>query len=277
LKEDIMRQAKGIAILTSLVGLLIFTVITFSYGDFVALVRAQYGDYDDEPPAVTLDDVRELFKEILEDDPDFDITDEKLDTLGKLVLVRALVADSVSDELGAAILAIITACPDLVGLAYTEGDSESDEVIASIVDEDDMGLGLAANGEGLLVNEDELEAAFPVQDVVGHLTDVFADLAAERYGEDIELEQLAINAIEGIIEDMDTLVFAVEPNFLLEAELLEYNPKTGYVSLQATMFDEDDNIIGEARFKVIPVGEAEDEAEQQYLIGIAPLPEEEAE
>ena len=172
-----MRQAKGIAILTSLVGLLIFTVITFSYGDFVALVRAQYGDYDDEPPAVTLEAVRELFKDVLETYPEFDITDEKLDTLGKLVLVRALVADSVSDELGAAILAIITACPDLVGLAYTEGDSESDEVITSIVDEDDMGLGLATNGEGLLVNEDELEAAFPVQDVVGHLTDVFADLA----------------------------------------------------------------------------------------------------
>ena len=76
---------------------------------------------------------------------------------------------------------------------------------------------------------------------------------------------------------MDTLVFAVEPDFLLEAELLEYNPKTGFVSLQATMYDEDDNIIGEARFKVMPVGEAEDEADQQYLIGIAPLPEEEAE
>jgi hypothetical protein len=277
MKEDTMRQAKGIAILTSLVGLLIFTVITFSYGDFVALVRAQYGDYDAEPPAVTLDEVRELFKATLEADPEFDINDEKLTTLSKLVLVRALVVDSVSDELGAAILAIITACPDLVGLAYTEGDSESDEVIASIVDDEEIGIGLAANGEGLLVSQDELEAAFPVQDVASYLTDVFADLAVERYGAAIQLEQLAINAIEGIIEDMDTLVFAVEPNFLLEAELLEYNPKTGFVSLQATMYDEADNIIGEARFKFIPVGEAEDEADQQYIIGIAPLPESESE
>jgi hypothetical protein len=269
-----MRQAKGIAILTSLVGLLIFTVITFSYSDFVALVRAQYGDYDDEPPPVTIEEVRALFSEILEENPDFELTDEQLTILSELVLVRALIADAVSEELGEAILTAILGYPDLIGLAYTGGDSENDEVIASIVDEDETGVGLAANGEGLILIEGELAAAFPVQDITSHLIDVFADLAAERYGDDIELEQLAINAIEGIIEDMDTLVFAVEPNFLLEAKLLEYNPETGFVSLQVTIYDANDNILGEVLFIIVPVGEAEDEADQQYIIGIAPLPEE---
>jgi hypothetical protein len=122
-----------------------------------------------------------------------------------------LIADAVSEELGEAILIAILNNPDLIGLAYTGGDSESDEILASIVDEDGTGVGLAANGEGLILLEEELAAAFPVPDIANFLIDVFTDLAAERFGSAIALDELTVDAIEGIIEDMDTLVFAVEP------------------------------------------------------------------
>src|SRR5215204_274398 len=102
-----MRHTKGLAIVTSLLGVLIFTLLTFSYSDFVALVRAQYGDYDSNPAPVTIDEVRKLFAEKEASDLDFEVTDEQLETLSELVLVRALIGGSVSEEMADAIMAII--------------------------------------------------------------------------------------------------------------------------------------------------------------------------
>jgi hypothetical protein len=268
-----MRHTKGLAIVTSLLGVLIFTLLTFSYSDFVALVRAQYGDYDSNPAPVTIGEVRELFAEKEASDPDFEVTDEQLETLSELVLVRALIDGSVSEEMADAITAIILECPDVIALAYTGGDGESDDIQASVDAETDSGIGLAESGEGAILVASEVEAVFPVEDVAANLLSALESLAQERFGDDVDLATLDENEIAGLIVAMDSIVFAIEPDFLLEAVLLDYDPSTGYVSIQATIISADDIIIGEGALKLAPVGEAENEAEQEYIVGLAPLPQ----
>lgn len=272
-----MRQSKGIAVTTTLLGILVFTVLVFSYSDFVALVRAQYGDYDKTPPPVTKEQVEELFADVIAADPAFEVTDEQLQTLPQLVLVRALISGSTSEEISNAIRTIIVACPDIVGLAYTGSDGESDDIQVSIDTIPGTGIGLAESGEGVILVTSEIEAVFPVEDVAANLIRVFESLARERFGDEVDFEALNDNQIAGILVAMDPLVFAIEPNFLLEAQLLEYDPLTGYAVMEAIVLEEneneDDEIIGEALLKLVPVGEEEDEADQEYIVGIAPLPE----